>query len=61
MNNPLKNIFYKARATVREINFKYKQPRIKVTPAVRFALVSLRVYLFVIIAIMLYKFITLLR
>ena len=61
MNNPFKNIFDRWFSTIREINNKYREPRIKITPGVRFALVALRVYLFVLIAIMLFKFITLLK
>jgi len=56
-----KNIFIKARSSIREINQKYSKPRIKMTRGVKFALISLRVYLFVIIAVMLYKFLTLLN
>ena len=61
MNNPFKSILDKGLSTVREINAKYSKPRIDITPGVRFALISLRVYLFVLIAIMLYKFISQLR
>lgn len=57
----IKNFFIKLRSTVREINNKYREPRIKMTPGVKFALIGLRVYLFVLIAIMFYKFITLIK
>ena len=56
-----KNFFVRTRSAVREINKKYKEPRIKMTGWVRFALVGLRVYLVVLIIIMVYKFITLLN
>jgi hypothetical protein len=42
---------------IREINDRYKTPRIKMTPMVRFWLVFLRVYLILTIAILIYKFI----
>ena len=44
--------------TLREINEKYKTPHIRMTPLVSFSLMLLRVYLFGMIAILLYKFIT---
>jgi hypothetical protein len=42
---------------IREINDRYKTPRIKMTPMVRFWLVFLRIYLILTIAILMYKFI----
>lgn len=42
---------------IREINDRYKTPRIKMTPVVRFSLVFLRIYLVLTIAILIYKFI----
>ena len=42
---------------IREINNRYKVPRIKMTPMVRFWLVFLRIYLILTIAILIYKFI----
>ncbi|MCX6791843.1 MAG: hypothetical protein NT149_02295 [Candidatus Gottesmanbacteria bacterium] len=42
---------------IREINTRYKVPRIKMTPMVRFWLVFLRIYLVLTIAILIYKFI----
>jgi hypothetical protein len=42
---------------IREINQRYKTPRIKMTPVVRFSLVFLRIYLILTIAILMYKFI----
>lgn len=42
---------------IREINTRYKVPRIKMTPMVRFWLVFLRIYLILTIAILIYKFI----
>jgi hypothetical protein len=40
------------------INEKYKHPRIQMTPMVRISLLALRLYLFFILAILLYKFIS---
>jgi len=48
-------------AQVREINHKYGKPRIKMTPMVKVALLSLRIYLIILIGIMLFKFITTLK
>ncbi len=48
--------FYQA---VHEINQKYKEPRIKVTPMVSAALLMLRLYLIGMVLILAYKFITL--
>jgi hypothetical protein len=40
------------------INEKYKHPKIQMTPMVRISLLALRLYLFFILAILLYKFIS---
>ena len=45
--------------SIREINEKYKTPRIHMTRMVRFWLVALRVYLLVMLLILFYKFATL--
>lgn len=42
---------------IREINDRYKTPRVKMTPLVRFSLVFLRIYLILTITILMYKFI----
>ena len=42
-----------------EINEKYRTPRIKMTPMVRWALLVLRLYLIVMVLILAYKFVTL--
>lgn len=46
---------------VKAINQKYATPHIKMTRAVRFSLGLLRFYLLLLVAIMVYKFVTLLR
>ncbi len=48
-------------AKIREINRKYSQPRIKITPMVSFALLMLRLYLLFLVALLFYKFILLVR
>ena len=58
---PFKALFQSATLTVRQINQKYATPRIKITPMVKAALVILRLYLILLLAILLYKFITILR
>jgi len=42
-----------------EINRRYAHPKIQMTPAVKIALVALRVYLVVLIALLVVKFVTL--
>ena len=42
---------------IRQINDRYRVPRITMTPGVRFWLVFLRIYLVLTIVILLYKFI----
>lgn len=44
----------------RSINAQYGRPRIGMSPAVRRSLMVLRVYLLLLVALMLYKFVTLL-
>ena len=44
--------------TLRDINEKYKTPHIRMTPMVRWSLLLLRIYLFGMVAILLYKFVT---
>lgn len=45
---------------VREINKKYRVPKTKTTPMVKFSLMMLRVYLILLVGILFYKFITML-
>jgi len=55
------NIFigiYKSLATqIREINTRYSKPNIQMTPFVRICLLFLRFYLFLLIGLLVYKFI----
>jgi hypothetical protein len=45
-------------AKVREINQKYKSPRLQMTPLVKFSLLTLRLYLILLVIILVYKFYT---
>jgi hypothetical protein len=44
-----------------KINRRYATPRIKMTPMVRFALLTLRLYLLLLVGLLVYKFVTLLK
>jgi len=57
----LKNMFRHSYAKVREINKKFETPRIKMSKGVKFALLSLRLYLIVLLGLLLYKFIILVQ
>lgn len=41
---------------VKEINHKYSQPRLQMTPLVRASLLALRIYLIMLVIILVYKF-----
>jgi len=41
---------------VREINRRYAKPRIAMSPAVRLALLVLRIYLLLLVGLLIYKF-----
>jgi hypothetical protein len=45
-------------AKIREINSKYSQPRVKMTPLVKASLLILRLYLIMLVIILVYKFYT---
>ncbi len=45
--------------SIREINAKYRTPRIQMTPMVNFSLIALRLYLLAMLVILFYKFVTL--
>ena len=49
----LRNLFAKFAA----INSRYREPHIEMSGAVRFSLLLLRVYLLVLVALMIYKFV----
>jgi hypothetical protein len=45
---------------IRQVNRRYATPRIKMSRAVRVSLLTLRIYLFVLVGLLAYKFITVL-
>jgi len=45
---------------IREINQRYAKPKIEMSKGVSFSLAVLRIYLFVLVLLMIYKFITVL-
>jgi hypothetical protein len=46
-------------AKIREINSRYSEPRIEMSAAVRLSLMALRLYLFALVGLMVYKFVLL--
>lgn len=52
--------FRRFAAKIREINQRYSKPHIKMSPAVKISLLSLRIYLFVLVGLILYKFVLML-
>jgi hypothetical protein len=46
-------------AKIREINARYQHPRIEMSRAVRVSLMTLRLYLFTLVGLMVYKFVIL--
>ena len=55
------NAFNRLVAKVREINGRYRQPRIEMSGAVRLSLMALRLYLLLLVCLMVYKFVTIVR
>lgn len=53
MNAILKSL----RTQIREVNRRYAKPEIAMTPFVKFCLLSLRIYLLLLVALMVVKFI----
>jgi len=46
---------------IHEINKKYEKPRITMSPAVRFSLIFLRLYLILLVVLLCYKFWTMMH
>ena len=44
---------------IREINERYAKPKVEMSPAIKFSLAGLRIYLLAIVGLLIYKFITL--
>jgi hypothetical protein len=57
----IKDYFNNSYAKIREINNKYKTPKIEMSTWVKVSLLLLRLYLFTLIGLSIYKFITLLK
>jgi hypothetical protein len=57
----IKNLFQNSYAKIQEINKKYETPTIEMSRKVKISLLLLRIYLFTLIGLSLYKFITLLK
>ncbi len=57
----LKAIYNNLAAQVREVNRRYAEPRIHMTPLVKICLLGLRFYLFTLVGLMLFKFVTLVK
>jgi len=55
MRRRLRRLFHK----IREINHRYRKPRIEMSAGVRASLLALRLYLLFLISLMAYKFVTL--
>ena len=46
---------------IREINLRYAKPQVEMSRAVSFSLAVLRVYLFLLVLLMIYKFVTVIK
>jgi hypothetical protein len=53
----IKSFFLSNYYKISEINKRYAKPGIKMTPTVRISLFALRIYLFVLVGLIAYKFI----
>jgi hypothetical protein len=51
--------FRKLIAKIHDINARYREPRIEMSGAVRLSLLALRLYLFALVGLMVYKFVLL--
>jgi hypothetical protein len=59
--NIIASLYQSLTEQVRDINVRYSKPSIRITPLVRICLLSLRFYLFLLIGLLIYKFITVVR
>ncbi|MDD3371213.1 MAG: hypothetical protein PHE27_05240 [Alphaproteobacteria bacterium] len=60
LGHALQSMIARNRIKIRNINRRYAHPRIALTPTVRWALVALRFYLLFLVALLGYKFFTML-
>ena len=58
INHALRTMVASQIEQVRAINRRYGEPRLKMSRAVRWALLSLRLYLLTLVGLLVYKFIT---
>jgi uncharacterized membrane protein YidH (DUF202 family) len=56
--NRIKRVLSRWFVRITEINRKYAKPRIKITPLISIVLLLLRIYLLLLVAILFYKFFT---
>jgi hypothetical protein len=56
--NEKTDLIHRAINKVREINERYRTPKIKMSKGVKIALVFLRLYLLFLVVILIYKFVT---
>jgi hypothetical protein len=56
--NEKTGLIQRARNKVREINERYKTPKIKMSRGVKYAMLFLRLYLLFLVAVLAYKFAT---
>jgi hypothetical protein len=55
--NVIISIYRSLAEEVQEINSKYAKPSIQMTPLVKFSLLFLRMYLFLLVGLLIYRFI----
>jgi hypothetical protein len=55
----ISHVFADLVARIRAINQRYRTPRLAMSPAVRLSLLALRLYLLLLVALLGYKFVTL--
>ena len=60
INKQIKKFIKHNFARIIEINQKYSHPRIEMSPAVKLSLLILRLYMFFLVGLLVFKFITLL-
>lgn len=53
------NSFQQFRQKIRDINQRYSKPHIEMSPAVKWSLIALRIYLLLLVSLMVYKFVLL--
>lgn len=53
----LLSIYRSLKVAIREINRKYETPSIQITPLVKFSLLFLRLYLFLLVGLLIYRFV----